>query len=100
MKKSLQMIVLALALALTIGGCASKNDIEDVRAQNMEISAKADQAALDAQTAKSSADEAILKANEAIARAEAAEQRAIERERVADEKINRANAAFTNSMRK
>lgn len=100
MKKSLTAIVLTLALALSIGGCASKSELDDMRAQNMEISLKADQAAHDAQMAKSSADEAILKANEAMARAEAAEQRALERERIAEEKINQANAAFKNSMRK
>lgn len=100
MKNSLLMISLGLALVLTFGGCATKGDLEEMQAREMEISAKADQAALDAQTAKAAADEALLMANDAVASAEAAEKRALERERIAQEKINQADAAFQNSMKK
>ncbi len=100
MTKNVLAVSLALALTFALGGCASKSDLEEVQAQNIELSAKADKAAMDAQLAKTSADEALLKANDAITRAEAAEQRALERERIADEKINQANAAFKKSMKK
>ena len=78
MRKCLLMITVALALAVALGGCATKSDLEQMRAREMEISAKADQAAMDAQAAKAAADEALLRASEATARAEEAERRALE----------------------
>ena len=99
-KKGLLMISVMLALAFTVGGCATKSDLKEVEAREMAISAKADQAAQDAQAAKAAADEALMKANEAAARAEAAEERALERERIAEEKAKQADAVFNNSMRK
>jgi murein lipoprotein len=100
MKKSLLMITVMLALAVALGGCATKSDLDQMRAREMEISAKADQAAMDAQAAKTAADEALFKANEASARAEAAERRAEERERMAEEKMKQAEALFEKSMKK
>jgi murein lipoprotein len=107
MKKSLLVISMMLALAISIGGCATKGDIEQVQTREMEISAKADQAAQDAQEAKASADAAVMKANEAAARAEEAIKRAEERERIAaekeriaEEKAKQAEAAFQKSMKK
>jgi murein lipoprotein len=100
MKKCALTVLASMGLLAVLGGCASKGDLENVQAKNMEIGAKADQAALDAQTAKAAADEALLRVNEAIAKAEAAERRALERERIAEEKIRQADAAFTNSMKK
>lgn len=96
MKKSLLTGVVTLALAFSIGGCATKSDIKEAHAREMAISAKADQAAQDAQAAKSAADEALMRANEAVARAEAAEKRAEERE----ERARQAEEAFQGSMRK
>jgi hypothetical protein len=107
MKNSLLMMSLMLALAIAVGGCATKSDLREAEAREMAISAKADQAARDAQAAKAAADEALMKANEAAQRAEAAEQRAMERERIAaekerlaEEKIKQAEEAFKNSMKK
>lgn len=100
MKKGLLMGLVMFALALTVGGCATKGDLKEAQAREMAISAKADQASQDAQSAKAAADEALLKANDALARAEAAEQRAEERERIAEEKARQAEAAFENSMKK
>jgi murein lipoprotein len=107
MKKSLLMISVILALVFTLGGCATKGDLQEVQAREMAIGAKADQAVQDAQAAKAAADEALLKANEAASRAEAAEQRAEERERIAaekeriaEEKVKQVDAMFQNSMKK
>jgi murein lipoprotein len=107
MKKSLLMISAMLALAFVVGGCATKGDLQEAQARDMAISAKADQAAQDAQAAKAAADEALLKANKAAARAEVAEKRAEERERIAaekeriaEEKARQAEAIFKNSMKK
>lgn len=100
LQKNLLMIGVMLTLAFTVGGCATKGDLREAQAREMAISAKADQAAQDAQTAKAAADEALLKANEAALRAEAAEQRAEERERIAAEKEKQADEIFRNSMKK
>lgn len=100
MKKSLTLVLLLVGLAFIVGGCATKGDLKEAQAREMAISAKADQAAQDAQAAKAAADEALMKANEATARAEAAERRAEERERIADEKERQAEAAFQRSMKK
>jgi murein lipoprotein len=107
MKKSLLMVSTLLALAFVFGGCATKGDLKEAQARDMAISAKADQAAQDAQAAKAAADEALMKANDATARAEAAEQKAEERERIAaekermaDEKAKQAEAVFQKSMKK
>jgi len=100
MKKSLLVISMMLALAIAVGGCATKGDLEQVQAQEKLIGAKADQAAQDAQAAKAAADAATLKANEAAARAEEAVKRAEERERIADEKAKQADAVFKKSMKK
>ena len=107
MKKSLLVISMMLALAIAVGGCATKGELEQVQAREMMIGAKADQAAQDAQAAKAAAEEAILKANEAAVRAEEAEKRADERERIADEKARiadekakQADIIFQKSMKK
>ena len=100
MKKGLFVIPMTLALAIAVGGCATKGDLEKVQAREKAISAKADQAAQDAQAAKAAADEAMLKANEAVARAEEAEKRAEERERIAEEKAKQAEKIFQDSMKK
>jgi murein lipoprotein len=107
MKKSLLMVSVMLALAFTIGGCATKGDLKEVQAREMAIGAKADQASQDAEAAKAAADEALLKANEAVASAEAAERKAeereriaAERERIAEEKARQAEAIFQKSMKK
>ena len=77
MKKSFLVISMMLALAIAVGGCATKGDLEEAQAREKAIAAKADQAAQDAQAAKATADEAMLKADEAVTRAEEAEKRAI-----------------------
>lgn len=100
MKKSFSVFSMMLALAIALVGCATTRDLEKVQAQEKLISAKADQAAQDAQAAKAAADAATLKAEEAAARAENAVKMAEERERIADEKAKRADAAFQQSMRK
>jgi murein lipoprotein len=107
MKKSLLVISMMLALAIAVGGCATKGDLEQVQTQEKMIGAKADQAAQDAQAAKAAADAATLKANEAAARAEEAVKRAEERERIADEKARiadekakQADTVFQKSMKK
>ena len=104
MKKNLLVISMMLALAISVGGCATKGDIEQVQTRENAIGAKADQAA---QAAKAAADEAVVKANEAAARAEEAVKRAEEREkiaaekeRIAEEKAKEAEAAFQKSMKK
>lgn len=99
MKKSLLMISMMLVLAI-VGGCATKGDLARVETQEKLIGAKADQAAQDAQAAKTAADAATLKANEAAARAEDAIKRAEERERIADEKAKQADTVFQKSMKK
>ena len=53
MKKGLLVISMMLVLAITLGGCATQGDLEKVQAQEMQNRAKADQAAQDAQAAKS-----------------------------------------------
>ncbi len=100
MHKRLGAMLMMLALAIAVGGCATKGDLEQVQAREEAIAAKADQAAQDAEAAKLAADEAVLKANEAIVRAEEAERRAIERERIADEKARQADKMFQESMKK
>ncbi len=80
MKKSLLVISMMLALAIAVGGCATKGDLEQVQAREKAIAAKADQAAQDAQAAKAAADEAMLRAEEAEKRAEEAEKRTEEYE--------------------
>ena len=93
MKKSLLVISMMIVLAITVVGCATRGDLEQVQSQEMLTRAKADQAAQDAQAAKASADAAT-------ARAENAEKAALERERIADEKAKKADEAFQKSMRK
>jgi len=107
MKKSLWVISMMLALAIAVGGCATKGDLEQVQAREKLIGAKADQAAQDAQAAKAAAEAATLKANEAAARAEEAVKKAEERERIADEKARiadekakQADIIFQESMKK
>ena len=113
MKKSLLVISMMLVLAITVGGCATKGDLEKVQAQEMLIGAKADQAAQDAQAAKAAADAATLKADAAATRAENAVKMAEEREKIAEERRRsqrkrrsqmkrrkRADAAFQKSMKK
>ena len=80
MKKNLLVISILLALAIAVGGCATKGDLEQVQAREKLIGAKADQAAQDAQAAKAAAYEAMLKAEEAEKRAEEAEKRTEEYE--------------------
>src|SRR5512139_3424524 len=100
MKKSILVISTMLVLAIAVGGCATKRDLERVQSQEMLIGAKADQAAQDAQAAKAAADAATLKAEAAAARAENALKMAEERERIADEKAKKADAVFQHSMKK
>lgn len=100
MKKCLSVVSMLLALAMTLVGCATTADLEQVQAQEKLIGAKADQAALDAQAAKVAADAATLKAEQAAARADEAVKKAEERERIADEKAKMAEEAFQKSMRK
>ncbi len=59
MKKGLFVISMMIVLAMTMVGCATKGDLESVQAQEMQNRAKADQAAMDAQAAKASADAAL-----------------------------------------
>ena len=56
MKKSFLMFTVMFALAIALGGCATKGDLEQMRAREKAISAKADQAAMDAQAAKAAAE--------------------------------------------
>ncbi len=98
--KSLLMIVVMVVLAAVIGACATKGDLAQVQEQERVIGSKVDQAAQDAQAAKTVADQATFKANEAAARAEDAVRRAEEREKIADEKAARADSVFQRSMRK
>jgi murein lipoprotein len=107
MKKNLLVISMMFALAIAVGGCATKGDLEQVQTRENMIGAKADQAAQDAQAAKAAADAATLKANEAAARADEAVKRAEERERIADEKARiadekakQAETVFQKSMKK
>jgi murein lipoprotein len=107
MKKSLLVISMMLALVISVGGCATKGDLEQVQSQEKMNSVKADQAAQDAQAAKAAADAAAVKANEAAARAEEAVKRAEEREKIADEKAKiadekakQADTVFQKSMKK
>lgn len=104
-KTSLLIVSAMLALTLALGGCATKSDLEEMRAREMAIGAKADQAIMEAQAAKTAADEALMKANEATVKAEEAERRALEREqmaaekeRILDEKIQQAEEVFKKSM--
>jgi len=119
--KSLLVISMVLLLAIVLGGCATRGDLEKVQAQEIQNRAKAEQAAQDAQAAKTAADAATVRADAATARADdalkAAEQRekladekatladerarlADEKARLADEKAQRADAMFQKSMRK
>jgi murein lipoprotein len=91
MKKSLLVISIVLALAIAIGGCATKGDLEEVQTREKAIGARADQAAQDAEAAKASADEAVAEERERIA---------AEKERIAEEKAKQAEAAFQKSMKK
>jgi len=114
MKKILLVISIAVALAMTVGGCATKSDLAKVQSQETLTGAKADQAVKDAQAAKAAADEATLKAEAAAARAEDAVKKAEEREKIADEKARvaeeqtaiaeekakKADEAFRKSMKK
>jgi murein lipoprotein len=100
MKKILLLISMMLVPIITLMGCATSGDLEKVQAEQKLINAKADQALQDAQAAKASADAAKLKADETSARAENAEKAALERERIANEKAQRADAAFQKSMKK
>ena len=100
MKKSLLVISMMLALAISLVGCATKGDLEEAQAREKAIAAKADQAAQDAQEAKAAADEANLKADEAVARAAEAEKRAEERERIAEEKAKKYELLYQESMKK
>ena len=100
MKKSLLVISMMLVLAITVGGCATKGDLQKVQSQEMLTGAKADQAAKDAQAAKAAADAATIKAEAAAARAENAVKMAEEREKMAEEKAKKADAAFVKSMKK
>lgn len=100
MKTKLMAISLMLVLAATFTGCASSREMERVQAEQKLLDAKVAQALQDAQTAKAAADAARLQADEATARAENVEKAALERERIAEEKAQRADAAFAESMRK
>ncbi len=98
MRKILLGISMVLVLALC--GCATTGDLEQMKAREMAIDAKADQAIQDAQAAKAAANEAQAKADAATVRAEEAIKRAEERERAAEEKQMKADALFEKSMKK
>ncbi|MCL5024683.1 MAG: Lpp/OprI family alanine-zipper lipoprotein [Nitrospirae bacterium] len=100
MKKNLLVISMMLVLAITVGACATRGDLERVQSQEMMTRAKADQAAQDAQAAKAAADAATLKAETAAIRAENALKMAEEREKLAEEKAKRADDIFQKSMKK
>ena len=100
MKKSLLVITMMLVFAVALGGCATTGDLEKVQSQQMMTGAKADQAAQDAQAAKTAADIATLKAEAAATRAENAVKMAEERAKIADEKASKADDMFHKSMRK
>ena len=100
MKKSLLVISMMLAIASTLGGCATTGELEKVQSQQMITGAKADQAAQDAQAAKAAADAAALKAEAAAARADNALKLAEERTKIADEKAQKADDIFRKSMKK
>jgi murein lipoprotein len=86
MKKSLLVFSMMLVLSIAFFGCASTSDLEKLQAQQNLNSAKTDQAVLDAQNAKASADAAAKKADEAIASAQAATKAAEDRAKAAEEK--------------
>jgi len=75
------VISMMLVLVITVWGCATRGDLQKVQSQEMLTSAKADQAAKDAQAAKAAADAATLKAEAAAAQAENAVKAAEERRR-------------------
>jgi murein lipoprotein len=86
MKKSLLALSMMFVVGTTLGGCATSKELAKVQTQQDLISAKADQALMEAQAAKASADAAAARADEAT--------------RIADEKAKKADAAFAKSMRK
>ena len=107
MKKSLLVISMMLVLAITVGGCATKGDLQKVQSQEMLIGAKAGPAAKDPQAGKAAADAATLKAEAAATRAENAVKMAEERAKMAEEKAKiteekakKADAVFQKSMKK
>jgi murein lipoprotein len=100
MKTKRLAIAMMFVLAATMTGCATSREMEKVQADQKLLDAKVEQALQDAQAAKAAADAARLQAAEATARAEDAEKAALERERIAEEKAQRADAAFEKSMRK
>ena len=61
MQKSLLIFAMVLVLAISVTGCATTGDLEKVQAQEKQIGAKADQAALDAQGAKAAVMEALAR---------------------------------------
>lgn len=100
MKSRLWAVTMTLVLAAALTGCATSREMEKVQADQKLLDAKVEQALQDAQAAKTAADAAKLQAADATAKAETAEKAALERERIAEEKAQRADAAFQKSMRK
>lgn len=100
MKKRVVAVSMMLVLAAALAGCATSKEMEKVQADQKLLDAKVEQALQDAQAAKAAADAAKLQAADATSKAEAAEKAAAERERIAEEKAQRADAAFQKSMRK
>jgi murein lipoprotein len=100
MKKRLWAISMIMVMGTGLLGCATSRELEKVQAQEKVNGAKADQAWQDAQAAKAAADAATAKAEAAAARADAAVKAAENQQRIAEEKAQRADAAFRQSMRK
>ena len=86
MKKSLWVLSIMLALAITLTGCATTRDLEKMQAQENQINAKADQALQDAKAAAAKADAATTRAETAV--------------KVSEDRAQQAEAIFTKSMKK
>lgn len=96
MKKSLLVISIMFVFVISLVGCATTGDIEKLKAQEVEINAKADQALQESQDAK----DAAMKASEAAANAEDALKKAEERAQKAEERARKAENMFEKSMKK
>ncbi|MBA3037589.1 MAG: hypothetical protein FP814_13990 [Desulfobacterium sp.] len=94
----MKKILLVISIMFVIGlvGCATTADIEKLKAQEMEINAKADQALQESQDAKAAA----MKASDAAANAENALKLAEERAQKAEERAQKSEAMFEKSMKK
>lgn len=91
MKKNLWLISILFVLSMSFVGCATKGDLEKMRAQDQQLNTKIDEAL------KSSQD-----ANQAAARAEERAKAAEDKAKMAEERAEKAeaDAAFRRSMKK